>query len=153
MRLESQSIRLHRGELLLLFFYNLFKLGKETGMKLSETIEQVKREKPHSFSMNHCTLFINEVESSVQEFLGVPILERKRYEWEKDGDINLIAPDPYSALYISYLKARIDYSMEEYESYSNNQAQFESDFEDFKAWAIRKGQIKKTLPDKFVNWW
>ena len=41
-------------------------------MRLSEAIEQVKKEKPHSFSMDHCTVFINEVEASVQEYLGIP---------------------------------------------------------------------------------
>lgn len=122
-------------------------------MKLSEAIEQVKREKPHSFSMNHCTLFLNEAESAIQEFLGVPAIERRRYKWEEDGNAELIAPDPYSSLYISYLKARIDYAMEEYESYANNQAQFESDFEEFKAWAVREGKIKETLPDHIRNWW
>ena len=40
-------------------------------MKLAEAVEQVKREKPHSFSMDHCTLFISEVEQAVQEYLGI----------------------------------------------------------------------------------
>ena len=122
-------------------------------MKLSEAIEQVKKEKPHSFSMDHCTAFINEVESAVQEFLGIPADERKKYDWKEDGNTELIAKEPYSILYVSLLKAKIDYAMEEYESYANNQAQFESDFEDFKAWAVREGKIRKSLPTRIKNWW
>lgn len=122
-------------------------------MKLSEAIEQVKKEKPHSFSMDHCTAFINEVESAVQEFLGIPAEDRKKYDWKEDGSAELVAKEPYSILYISFLKAKIDYAMEEYESYANNQAQFESDFEDFKAWAVREGKIIKPLPTRIKNWW
>lgn len=122
-------------------------------MKLSEAIEQVKREKPHSFGMDHCTLFINEAEASVQEYLGVPEDERKKYDWKEDGNAVLIAPEPYSALYLSWLKAKIDYVNEEYESYATNQAQFESDFAEFAAWAVREKKVRKALPVKIRNWW
>ena len=122
-------------------------------MKLSEAIEQVKKEKPHSFSMDHCTVFINEVEAAVQDFLGIPASEWKKYDYKESGNADLIVKEPYSVLYVSWLKAKIDYAMEEYESYANNQAQFDSDFEDFKAWAVREGKVKKPLPTRIKNWW
>nr|DAK85408.1 MAG TPA: hypothetical protein [Caudoviricetes sp.] len=122
-------------------------------MRLSEAIEQVKKEKPHSFSMDHCTLFVNEAEAAVQEFLGVPAAERERYDWNEDGNKELIAPPPYDVMYISYLKAKIDYAMEEYESYATNQAQFEADLAEWKAWAIREGKIHTKFPTKIKNWW
>ncbi len=122
-------------------------------MRLSEAIEQVKKEKPHSFSMDHCTVFINEAEASVQEYLGIPADEWKKYDWKEDGNAVLVAPEPYSALYVSWLKAKIDYANEEYESYATNQAQFEADFTEFKAWAVREDKIHKELPAKIKNWW
>ena len=122
-------------------------------MRLSEAIEQVKKEKPHSFSMDHCTLFVNEAEAAVQEFLGVPAAERQRYDWNEDGNKELIVPPPYDVMYISYLKAKIDYAMEEYESYATNQAQFEADLAEWKAWAIREGKIHTKFPTKIKNWW
>lgn len=122
-------------------------------MRLSEAIEKVKKEKPHSFSMDHCTLFVNEAEAAVQEFLGVPAAERERYDWNEDGNKELIAPPPYDVMYISYLKAKIDYAMEEYESYATNQAQFEADLAEWKAWAIREGKIHTKFPTKIKNWW
>ena len=122
-------------------------------MRLSEAIEQVKKEKPHSFSMDHCTLFVNEAEAAVQEFLGGHAAERERYDWNEDGNKELIAQPPYDVMYISYLKAKIDYAMEEYESYATNQAQFEADLAEWKAWAIREGKIYTKFPTKIKNWW
>ena len=121
-------------------------------MKLSEAIERVKKEKPHSFSENHCTLFVTEVEMQVQDFLGISASERVKYDWENDGGKELIVPAPYDRLYISWLKAKIDYSNEEYESYANNQDQFNADFAEFKAWAIREGKVASSNL-RFKNWW
>ena len=121
-------------------------------MKLSEAIERVKKEKPHAYSGDHCTLFITEVEAIIQDFLRVPVNERIKYEWDKDGDTELIAPAPYDNLYISWLKAKIDYCNEEYESYANNQDQYNADLHEFKAWAIREGKVESPNM-KIRNWW
>ena len=121
-------------------------------MKLSEAIERVKLEKPHSFSDDHCTIFINEVEALVQNFMGFSADEITKYDWEHDGNKELTAPVPYDRLYISWLKAKIDYSNEEYESYANNQEQFNADLADFKAWAVREGEVESIYP-RFRNWW
>lgn len=122
-------------------------------MKLSEAIERVKLEKPHSFSANHCTVFITEIEAIVQEYLGIPASERIKYDWEKDGNNELIVPAPYDALYVSYLKAKIDYCNEEYQSYANNEAIHKDDMEEFKAWAIREDKIRNKPNVKVKNWW
>ena len=123
-------------------------------MKLSEAIERVKIEKPHSFSDDHCTLFITEVEAIIQDYLGIPAEERVKYQFEQDGNKELIAPAPYDKLYISWLKAKIDYSNEEYESYANNQDQFNFDMADFKAWAVRAGMVTSNSSNlRFTNWW
>lgn len=121
-------------------------------MKLSEAIQRVKVEKPHSFSDDHCTIFITEVEMQVQDFLGFSVGERIKYDWETDGNKELIAPAPYDRLYISWLKAKIDYANEEYESYANNQDQFNSDMAEYKAWAMREGEVESTSL-RFRNWW
>ena len=76
-----------------------------------------------------------------------------RYIWKNDGDTELIVRPPYDALYKSYLKAKIDYANEEYESYANNQAQFTSDYENWQAYAMRSGMVINDMPDSFRNWW
>lgn len=122
-------------------------------MKLAEVIQEVQQEKPNAFDQDRLTGFINEVEADVQEYLGIDVEDRIEYKWGADGNRELIAPPPYDVLYKSYLKAKIDYANEEYQSYANNQAQFTSDFEEWKAWAIRKAKTSETLPDRIVNWW
>lgn len=121
-------------------------------MKLSECIEEVRSEKPNSFGAEYLTKQINRLEASVQEFLGVEREEWVQYVWADDGNTELIIPTPYDEAYKSYLKSRIDYALEEYESYENNQSQFESDFEEWKCWALRSGMVKSDMPPAFINW-
>ncbi len=120
-------------------------------MKLAEAIERVNTEKPNSFKPEILTEYINEVEARVQDFMRGRV--RKRYDYKEDGGKELLVPSPYDVLYVSFLKAKIDYANEEYQSYANNQAQFESDWQDFKDWAVREGEAMNTLPVRFKNWW
>lgn len=122
-------------------------------MKLLSAIERVMLEKPNAFSESQLVVFINECEAMVQEFLGVDFEERIEYDWSYDREEDLIAPSPYDAIYISFLKAKIDYVNEEYESYANNQAMHEDDMEKFKAWAIRENKTKNKSNVKIRNWW
>lgn len=122
-------------------------------MKLSECIQEVRSEKPNSFSEDVLTGYINEVEASVQDFLGVPTADFVVYHWEDHGNRELIAKHPHDVLYKSYLKAKIDFANEEYYSYQNNQAQFTADFEEWKAYAMRSGQVISDAPVKITGWW
>lgn len=122
-------------------------------MKLSECIEDVKQEKPNSFSDEKLTGYINELEAMVQEYLGTETEDMIVYDWTADGDKELIVPKPYDAMYKPWLKAKIDYSNEEYYSYANNQAQFESDYEEWKAYALSSGMVRSDVPQCITNWW
>lgn len=122
-------------------------------MKLLSAIERVMLEKPNAFSESQLVVFINECEAMVQEFLGVDFEERIEYDWSYDKEEDLIAPSPYDAIYISFLKAKIDYVNEEYESYANNQAMHEDDMEKFKAWAIREDKPQNKTTARITNWW
>lgn len=122
-------------------------------MKLAELIQEVMDEKPNSFNPERLTAFASEVEAEVQEYLGVDDAEKIKYDWKEDGSRELIVTAPYDILYKSYLKARIDYTNEEYQSYANNQAQFNSDMDEWKAWAMRSGIVKSDEPLYFRNWW
>lgn len=121
-------------------------------MTVAELLEKVNVEKPHAFSENHLLLFINECEALVQEFLGVDPEERIKYDLQYDKDEELIAPSPYDGMYEAYLKAKIDYTNEEHQSYANNQAQFEVAWEEYKAYAMREGLVK-SKPLRFKNWY
>lgn len=121
-------------------------------MKLSEVIQLARVEKPNSFTDDHLTLHINSLEQSIQDYLGIDRSQWVKYEWENDGGKELIAPPPYDQLYVLYLKAKIDYDLEEYESYQNNQALFEINYNDFKAWAMRSSMVIDDSPTRIKNW-
>ena len=120
-------------------------------MKLSELIQQVKDEKPNGFNNDKLTGFVNEIEADIRQFLKDETKWRP-YNYANDGGEALIAPAPFDRLYVSYLKARIDYCNEEYESFANNQAQHQSDYDDFKAYAISNNLVMKVHPKKVSNW-
>lgn len=122
-------------------------------MKLSECITDVRQEKPNSFSEDKLTRYVNELEAIIQDFLGYSSEEIVKYEWEEDGGKELIVAAPHDSMYKSWLKAKIDYSNEEYESYANNQAQFESDYEDWQAYALRSSMVRSDMPTGIKNWW
>lgn len=122
-------------------------------MLLKQLIDQVKKEKPSNLSADYLTRKTNEVEAIVQEYLEVPIGERVSYVWPEDADKELKARDPYSRIYPAYLKACIDYTNEELESYVNNMAQFESDYAEFENFAASHGLVPQTAPMKIVGWW
>lgn len=123
-------------------------------MTVAELLEKVNVEKPNAFSENHLLLFINECEALVQEFLGVDPEEYIiKYDLQYDKDEELIALPPYDGMYESFLKAKMDYVNEEHQSYANNQAQFESTWEEYKAYAMREGLVKVNKPLRFTNWY
>lgn len=119
-------------------------------MTISELISYVKAEKPNSFSNEYLVKFINEVEAIISDFMGE---EPDPYSWPQDKDTDLILEPPHSTLYEYWLKARIDFVHEEYQSYTNNQAQFNEDFITWKSDVIRDGKIKTKTPEAVKNWW
>lgn len=123
-------------------------------MTLREVLTKVNTEKPNAFSDEYLTKVVNEVEALVYDYLETPDVDRIFHVLPDDIDVELNIPDPYSAAYESYLKARLDYANEEYELYSNNQAQFNADFDAWKAFAMRHGQVDTSnLPTQIKNWW
>ena len=71
---------------------------------------------------------------------------------EDDMDEELFVPSPYSRLYVSYVKAMIDYANEEYASYQLNQEQHAMDFRDFVDWVVReKKATSRAKVSRFRN--
>lgn len=108
-------------------------------MTIRELLNKISKEKPNSFTEADLIAFVNEVEAEVAEQLKVYDVPEYTDNHE-DLDEELLAPAPYSRLYVSYIKAQIDYSNEEYDSYANNQAQHVQDFQDFVDWVVRTNQ-------------
>ena len=118
-------------------------------MTIKGLIDKVKEEKPNTFTNAKLIEFINEVEADVAEQvnLDIPVYT------EEDMNEELMVPSPYDRLYVSYVKAMVDYANEEYASYQNNQAQHVQDFKDFVDWVVRTGQAEPMIPSRFINVW
>lgn len=125
-------------------------------MTIQSLINKVQEEKPNTFQTDKLIEYINEIEADVadQVNMDIPVYtsEPDPETNESDLDKELIVPAPYDRLYVSYLKAMIDYANEEYASYQLNQMQHVQDFTDFVNWLVRTGQNDRSLiPSRFKN--
>lgn len=116
-------------------------------MTINELITRVNTEKPNSFQTEDLLKYINAIEAEVAEQLGVAA---EVYTSDDLGS-ELLAPSPYDRLYISWLKANIDFANEEYASYENNQAQHIQDFMDFTDYIVRDRVADISIPTRFIN--
>lgn len=120
-------------------------------MKISELINKVQEEKPNTFSDAKIISFITEIEAEVAEQLQEELPEYT------EADVNkiLLAPTPYDRLYVSYVKAMVDYANEEYASYQLNAEQHTQDFRDFVDWVVRTKQVQENrlMPSRFRHVW
>ena len=106
-------------------------------MTIQELITKVGEEKPNAFTTQKLVSFINEIEADVAQVLKV---DTPNYVYTDLTSV-LLVPAPYDRLYVSYLKAMIDYADEEMESYVNNAAQHTQDFTEFENWVVRTNQV------------
>lgn len=117
-------------------------------MTIQKLIDKVQEEKPNTFSTAKYLEYINEIEADVADQVNqdIPVYT------DEDLEEDLIVPAPYDRLYVSYVKAMIDYANEEYASYQLNQSQHVQDFTDFLNWVVRTGQTDKALiPSRFTS--
>lgn len=118
-------------------------------MTIKKLLDKVNEEVPNTFTEEKLISFINEIEHDVAEQLCEDFATEYTTE---DMDTELMATRPYDRLYVSYLKAMIDYSNQEYASYQNNQAQHTQDFRDFVDWVVRNDQATDSaFPTRIRN--
>lgn len=118
-------------------------------MTIQTLINKVQEEKPNTFGNERLISFINEVESAVAEELGKVFIPYTTDDMSEE----LFAPAPYDKLYVSYVKAMVDYANEEYASYQLNVEQYNIDYTDFCNWVVRTGYDHDDMffPHRFRN--
>ena len=120
-------------------------------MTIQELINKVQEEKPNTFSTEKYIEYINEVEYAVADEL------RRNFTPYTTADLTeeLLAPAPNDRLYVSFVKAKIDYANEEYASYQLNEEQYNIDFADFENWVVRTGydHDDRFFPHRFTGIW
>ncbi len=104
-------------------------------MKVKDVISQADALKPNDYSEKIKVGWLNEVEGKVQTevFLLAPE-EIFTYSSEGDLEAELLVAPPHDKLYAEYLAAKIDYANEDYDSYQNTMAMFNSFWNEFVAW-------------------
>lgn len=118
-------------------------------MTIKGLIDKVKEEKPNTFSDAKLLSFINEIEIETSEQLAEDFVP-----YEAVDETELMVPAPYDRLYVSYVKAMVDYANEEYASYQLNAEQHTQDFRDFVDWTVReKVAVNHVFPSRFRNIW
>lgn len=123
-------------------------------MTIKDIITMFKEESQSKVSNAHIILWLNECEDEVQEYLRLPSDEWIRYTEDdiaESATTSPIARPPYDKMYFFYLMARRDYANQEFESYANHQAQYQSIFDAYKLAAIREKLVVSELPSKFKN--
>lgn len=116
-------------------------------MKVSEIIANVDRIRPNQYEKDLKTMWLNEIEGIVvDDVLNMSEgnnIELNPYNYEADGEKELLVPDRFCDLYLNYIIAKIDYHDGETDSYINDVAMYESAFDSFAAWHIRNNIPKQ----------
>ena len=111
-------------------------------MKLSEALAQLAAVKPHSYADETLYGWLTELEWLIYE--EVALTHRDAPEappapYTVGGeDAELMVPDPYSKLYISFLAARIDFSNGDYGRYNNDMMMYNADLQAYTDWYNRR---------------
>lgn len=59
------------------------------------------------------------------------------YDPDSDIDCELLAPDPYTDIYVKYLSAQVDFHNAEFSRYNNSMVMFTSAYSEFTSWYNR----------------
>lgn len=104
-------------------------------MRLKEVIQIASDIKPHAFSGETLTQWINEVEGMVQtEVMLVSLADIEQYTYSESSDQELLVKAPHSKLYTAYLMAMIDFANGEYNKYQNSVQMFNTYFSEYMRW-------------------
>lgn len=106
-------------------------------MTLAQLIATVGELRPHQYSTDHLTAWVNEVEArAARDVINRACgncIEFTPYTYDKDADQVLLIPDDHKGVYESYLFARIDYTNGEIDRYNNDAAMYEAAWHEYAA--------------------
>ncbi len=119
-------------------------------MTVQELFSYVGDIKPHAFSEEQLTIWLNEIESRIQaEVLLWPPVECFRYRWPDSQNDELLLESPDEAIYRHWMEAMIDYANGEYGKYQNAMALFNASWN---AFVCRFGNFYRPA-DGYVGTW
>jgi len=116
-------------------------------MKLNEIITTVQNMRPSEFSAEQLTDFLNEVENAaIDRVFNMAIggnVPPVKYDYNNDAEKELMIPDQFSGVYLTYLFAKIDFFNAEPDRYNMDAAAYESEWHEFASWYRRNNMPKE----------
>lgn len=111
-------------------------------MTISEAITECDELKPNQYSDTHKLRWLTDIEKTIMNEIilthereikegGEETGEFNGYDEDTDYETELIAPDPYSQLYVFYLMAMIDFYNGETTKYQNSYVMFNAKYQEF----------------------
>ena len=119
-------------------------------MKLEDLITKVKKERPNSFSNDHLTGYVNELEALITSWMEDDFFP---YTYSIHKERELIVEPPYDCIYEEWVKAKINYALGELQEYQNDVTQFNADYDAWKAYMVSHGLVEPRVPKAITNWW
>lgn len=118
-------------------------------MKLAELIAKVESLRPSEYDKDELTQWVNEIEFQAvdtvfNKAMGVN-MEFKKYNYELNAETELLIPDQFNGVYLTYLFTKIDYFNAETDRYSLDSTMHEAEWTAFANWFRRHFRPKRRL--------
>lgn len=112
-------------------------------MTISEAIEKIDNLKPNTYSQQDKVEWLSILDLMVKVEIidtheGGDSIEFSGYDDETDINTEMLVPEPYSTVYLSWLESKIDYTNGEYGKYNNSASVFNADYSRFENYYNRK---------------
>lgn len=120
-------------------------------MTIKEAIETTDTLKPNAFQVKRKTEWLSELDGRIKKEIldtheNAPVFGG--YDELTDSTTSLLAPEPYSDVYIKYLIAQMDFYLAEFARYNNDMVMFNTAYDEFARWYHR---THKPLQTKITN--
>ena len=127
-------------------------------MTIRQALTQVEQVKPNAVPDEVLVQWLNEVDQTIFKELvktheyGTELVFGGYDRTDESGadSVVLLAPEPYSQLYVYYLCAQIDMQNQEFDLYRNNAALYNKAYSDYASYYNRK--IMPASEAKFNAW-
>lgn len=110
-------------------------------MTIAEVITELDQVRPNQYSIPQKVKWLSEVEGTIIDEVFNQAegnnIEFTKYV-ESDAEKELMIPERFSDIYLSYLLAKIDFHDEETENYNNDVLMYQATYEQFAAWYRRQ---------------
>ncbi len=115
-------------------------------MKLRDIVEMATDSGNGQYDADQITAWISEIEGQVVDEVinhaeGYD-MEFRDLDYGKDPERLMLVPDRFRDVYLSYVRAKVDFLNQETERYNNDVAMFDAAYESYAAWFRREHRQK-----------